>query len=65
MVSSRGEYLHFRCLAHAVEGHFEARQGFERRCEVAGCDKRAAGYWYRGDKYAELPVPKSESIAYG
>ena len=64
-IASRGEYLHFRCAWHAVDGSFEQRSGFERRCGVKGCQNKGMGYWYRGAKYAELPVPKSDLVAYG
>ena len=50
-----GCYLHFRCPAHTVEGHFEIRHGFATECEVQGCKRLADGYWYRGAKFADLP----------
>ena len=53
----RGEYLHFRCPWHAVEGHFQMRSGFEAKCEVITCKNRGHGYWYRGEKFAKLPQP--------
>ena len=54
-----GEYLHFRCAWHTVDGHFEHRDGFAVKCEVIGCKNRGLAFWYRGDKYAALPQPST------
>jgi len=56
-----GEYLHFRCVWHSVDGHFEMRSGFSIKCEVLGCKNSGHAYWYRGIKYATLPNPRTET----
>ena len=52
-----GEYLHFRCYKHTVDGHFEERSyPSEAKCEVPGCENRGRAYWYRGPQYAQLQL---------
>jgi hypothetical protein len=62
-----GEHYHFRCAWHKVDGFFEAKEEvFPAKCGVQGCNNRAKCYWYRGSKFAELPVPRLviETIIY-
>ena len=50
----RGEYLHFRCDKHKVEGGETASPNYEYRCGVSGCDRPAKAYWYKGSKFETL-----------
>ena len=56
-----GEFVHFRCAWHAIEGHFDPGQGkqprggFYVKCEFIGCENRGLAYWYKGAKFADLP----------
>lgn len=51
-----GEYLHFRCDRHKVDGHFESKPyEMPAKCGVIGCRNRGKPYWYKGEKYANLP----------
>lgn len=52
---SRGEFLHFRCADHAIDGHFEAGKNATYPCSVRGCERPAKAYWYRGEQYEQLP----------
>lgn len=58
-----GEYVHFRCVWHAVDGYFDPPQGknprggFWIKCEVMGCGNRGLAYWYRGPQFQTLPQP--------
>lgn len=56
-----GAYLHFRCWKHVVEGHEQTPRESFAKCEVPNCGNRAAAYWYKGEKYQELPKPHSIS----
>lgn len=51
----RGEYVHFRCDRHEVEGHHQVGQYASYKCAV--CGNPAKAYWYRGDKFQHLPHP--------
>ena len=64
MLGLRGEYLHFRCDKHKVDGfHYSGQANY--RCGVKGCQWPASAYWYRGEQYQKLPVPiPSDMIAY-
>jgi hypothetical protein len=64
MGAVRGEYLHFRCGKHEIEGHTKAGAVPTYRCGVRGCDLPAKAYWYRGEQYQTLPI-SSGMIAYG
>jgi len=50
----RGEYLHFRCDKHKVDGWDACGSSHEYRCGVSGCDRPAKSYWYRGAKFETL-----------
>ena len=54
---SRGEYLHFRCEKHTVEGHAVAGNLAVYRCGVKGCDRPAKAFWYRGEQFQNLKIP--------
>jgi hypothetical protein len=53
----RGEYLHFRCSWHAVDGHFHVSQEYmAHKCQAPGCENQGRAYWYRGAQFATLPA---------
>jgi len=52
----RGEFLYFRCGAHAVPGAFSEGTVAVYDCGVKGCERLARAYWYRGEQFAKLPV---------
>ena len=64
MLGLRGEYLHFRCDKHKVDGfHYSGQANY--RCGIKGCPWPASAYWYRGEQYQKLSVPiPSDMIAY-
>jgi hypothetical protein len=50
-------HLHFRCTKHAVDGHYEIREGaYQVACEVPGCSVPPRAYWYREAKFETLPI---------
>ena len=57
----RGEYLHFRCDRHKVDGFHVSGQA-NYCCQIKGCDRPATAYWYRGDKFQKLPNPDAITL---
>ena len=54
MTACRGDYLHFRCDKHEVEGSIEKGTQLAYRCGSPGCKNAARPYWYRGEQFATL-----------
>ena len=60
----RGEYRHFRCDRHKVEGyHMTGHANYP--CGVRGCERPASAYWYRGEQFQRIPVPEPVSFTLG
>lgn len=63
MFGMPGEYIHFRCDRHQVEGFHVSGQA-NYRCEVKGCQWPATAYWFKGEQYQKLPTPQ-DVLSYG
>jgi hypothetical protein len=60
----RGQYIHFRCDRHKVEGYEHEGRYPEYKCSL--CGNPAKAYWYKGDKWQKLPsmMSPNDILAY-